>query len=155
MVALHLHLLLSLYPHGCFAAGVRPGWRPVLSIPLRLCVATREPFFRSYFLRLMSNASHCSCHCSTRASAGLHSRGLGGDVKLLRESRRLLTGYTLPILCYAFVDKSAGGFVCLALSRWVYEIPLVDYTVEIVCLYYFAREFSVIVLEEPTEQHWD
>ena len=47
----------------------------------------------SYFFRLLWVASNCSCHFATRASAGLHRRGWEVETKLLRECRRLFTGW--------------------------------------------------------------
>ena len=43
--------------------------------------------------RLLSVPSHCSCHFATPASAGLHRRGWDVKMKLLRECRRLFTGW--------------------------------------------------------------
>ena len=69
----------------------------------------------SYFFRLLWVASHWFCHFVTRASAGLHRRGWEVETKLLRECKRLFTGWWWWRLCRWSVS-------CLVRSFWQWTL---------------------------------
>ena len=93
------------FSHGSPTDVSLPGWqRPACPERTRLAVrhvrhGSVSPLgscyfgWMSYFFRLLWVASHWFCHFVTRASAGLHRRGWEVEMKLLRERKRLFTGW--------------------------------------------------------------